>query len=156
MSDDGSSDVCVEYEDELYTPSATEVEIFTAHPSSSNRTIFKAVARQQQDTTKTCRLLALEVGSLRAELNREQKKRLHAVSRATHAEAAQQQAEQRLHELQYSMSKLQQELTAAQQAGECSSKRIKSLSQSLIDAGAEAQKRAAQGHQQVGCPVSSC
>lgn len=104
---------------------------------------------QQQDTTKTCRLLALEVGSLKAELTREQKKRAQAISRATKAEAAHQHAEQRLHELQYSNSKLQQELTAAKDAAESSSRRVHSLRQSLADAEAEVQEKLTLGQQQV-------
>jgi chromosome segregation ATPase len=108
--------------------------------------------RQQQDNAKTCRLLALEVGSLKAELTREQKKRAQAVSRATAAEAAHRHAEQRLNELLYSNNKLQQELTAAKEAADSSSRRVHSLRQSLADAEAEAQEKRVLGQQQVGFP----
>lgn len=111
---------------------------------------LKTVVRQQQDNAKTCRLLALEVGSLKAELTREQKKRAQAVRRATAAEAAHRHAEQRLNELLYSNSKLQQELTAAKEAAESSSRRVHSLRQSLADAEAEAQEKRVLGQQQVG------
>lgn len=105
--------------------------------------------QQQQDATKTCRLLALEVGSLKAELTREQKKRAQAVHRANKAESGQQQAEQRLHELQYSNNKLQQELDAVKQASDSSNRRIQSLRQSLADAETEARDRMTLGQQQV-------
>lgn len=121
----------------------------TKAAGESSSSYLKTVVRQQQDTTKTCRLLALEVGSLKAELTREQKKRAQAISRATKAEAAHQHAEQRLHEVQYSNSKLQQELTAAKDAAESSSRRVHSLRQSLADAEAEAQERLTLGQQQV-------
>lgn len=111
---------------------------------------LKTVVRQQQDNAKTCRLLALEVGSLKAELTREQKKRAQAVSRATAAEAAHRHAEQRLNELLYSNSKLQQELTAAKEAAGSTSRRVQSLRQSLADAEAEAQEKRVLGQQQVG------
>lgn len=111
--------------------------------------LLKAVVRQQQDATKTCRLLALEVGSLKAELTRQQKKSAQAISRASKSEAALQQAEQKLHELQYANSKLQQELNAAKDTAETSSRRISSLRQRLADAEAEATDKATQSQQQV-------
>lgn len=120
---------------------------------------LRSVVRQQQDATKTCRLLALEVGSLKAELAREQKKRAQAVHRAVTAEATQQQAEQRLQELQYSNNKLQQEVDAAHKASEANSRRVNSLRQSLADVEAEAQDMRVKGQQQVrppaGC-ISPC
>jgi hypothetical protein len=110
---------------------------------------LKTVVRQQQEATKTCRLLALEVGGLKAELIRESKKRAQAVNRATKAEAAYRSAEQRLLELQYSNSKLQQERTAAKEAADSSSRRVHSLKQSLAATEAEAQERTTLGQQQV-------
>lgn len=98
---------------------------------------------------KTCRLLALEVGSLKAELSREQKKRAQAVQRATHAEACHQAAQQQLHEVQYSSARLQKELDAARAAADSSNRRVQSLRQSLADAESEAQDRASHGQQQV-------
>jgi FtsZ-binding cell division protein ZapB len=147
-----------------YGSSDDEKEIGWQLASSSGRdspraggssSYLKTVVRQQQDATKTCRLLALEVGSLKAELAREQKKRAQAVHRATTAEATQQQAEQRLQELQYSNNKLQQEVDAAHKASEANSRRVNSLRSSLADAEAEAQDMKAKCQQQVRPPAGS-
>lgn len=129
----------------------------SAAAPASNSTSYplRGVVRQQQDATKTCRLLALEVGSLKAELTREHKKRAQAVHRASTADSAQHHAEQRLQELQYSNTKLQQGAEAARQLAESSSRRVQSLRQSLADAEAEAQQRSALGQQQVWCGAGS-
>jgi chromosome segregation ATPase len=128
----------------------------SAREGGSSSGYLKTVVRQQQEATKTCRLLALEVGSLKAELTRESKKRAQAINRATKAEAAYQCAEQRLLELQYSNSKLQQERTAAKEAAESSSRRVQSLKQSLAAAEAEAQERTTRGQQQVLLVATCC
>lgn len=114
---------------------------------------LKAVIVKQQDATKTCRLLALEVGSLKAELTREQKKRAQAIQRATQAETALQHAEAHVHELQYTSGRLQTELADARAAAESSGKRVHALRQGLADAQAEARDMAVCSQHQVSSGV---